>query len=109
MKRPNDGATLALALDQIAALEALIADLRRIAAGQAPTAADLKDAPILNNWSHADHHQPCLIGYVQGHPVLGSNRVIKTSGIWAGDGSKGWVRTYSRFYRLGQPRSERGI
>lgn len=108
MKRPLEGAELALALEQIAVLEALIADLRRLAAGQAPTAADLKDAPILDRWNHEYRNEPCLIGYVQGHPVLGSGRVIKTSTIWAGDGSQGWVRTLSRFYRLGYRRADQG-
>jgi hypothetical protein len=43
-----------------------------------------------------------LIGEVAGHPILGS-RIIRTSQIWFADPHTQWVRSLSRFYRLGRP------
>ncbi len=105
MKRRYEGSALALALNEIARLEALTADLRRILEGEGPTAADLQDAPLLTGWQHATRPQTCLTGIVEAHPDLGSNRYIRTSVLWSGNSTEGWVRTYSRFYRLGKPRS----
>ncbi|TXH35605.1 MAG: hypothetical protein E6Q98_15025 [Rhodospirillaceae bacterium] len=104
MKRRYDGPALALALEEIARLEALTADLRRILEGEGPTAADLKDAPFLNGWQHATRPLTCLTGMVEGHPDLGTGRYIRTSVLWSIDPAEGWARTFSRFYRLGKPR-----
>jgi hypothetical protein len=45
---------------------------------------------------------PRLIGQVTGHPRLG-DRPVMTSPLWAADPASQWVRTTSRFYRLGEP------
>lgn len=41
-----------------------------------------------------------LIGRVTGHPLLG-DRTASTSPLWFADPDGTWVRTLSRFYRLG--------
>jgi hypothetical protein len=43
-----------------------------------------------------------LIGHVTGHPVHG-DRAVVTSPVWFADPEGTWVRTLSRFYRLGPP------
>lgn len=65
--------------------------------------ARLPTAPIL------DRYLPVLtplglhlVGHVTNHPLLGS-RKIATSQVWIADPEGSWVRTLSRFYRLGQP------
>ena len=76
-------------------------DLDRIAAGRAPTANDLKFAPLLVDWQLAMTWKGiCLTGFVAGHPLLGNRRIV-TSGLWALDPELRWGRTLSRFYRLG--------
>jgi hypothetical protein len=103
---------LAHALDEIRTLEALVADLKRIAAGQAPTLADLEQAPLLVGWEQSTRLASCLAGIAVDHPLLGSQPVT-TSQIWAAnfvgqDGLHRWARTYSRWYRLGASRKELG-
>lgn len=45
-----------------------------------------------------------LIGEVSGHPLLpGQGRRIITSQLWLADPDGNWVRTLSRYYRLGRP------
>ena len=43
-----------------------------------------------------------LIGHVSGHPQLGDT-MAATSPLWFADPNGTWVRTLSRFYRLGTP------
>ncbi len=89
--------------EDAAKLERLAADLRRIADGTAPTAADLEAAPVIEGWTRSMLILPCLVGRVTGHPEIGSGRVTRTSDVWHSDPLGGWVRTLSRFYRLGRP------
>lgn len=65
--------------------------------------ARLRKAPLL------DRYLPVvtplglhLVGHVTNHPLLGSCK-IATSQVWIADPEGSWVRTLSRFYRLGQP------
>lgn len=82
-------------------LRGLADDLDRVAAGTAPMASDLKNAPLLVDWQPAlTWNGICLAGFVAGHPLLG-NRKIVTSHLWALDPGLRWARTLSRFYRLG--------
>lgn len=94
-------------------LEAMAENLARLAADVAhlrdvgePSDAMLRGAPILHSWSAAEGPAPYLIGSVVGHPLLGDRPFIHTSEIFAIDLGQGWARTWSRFYRLGTPRSE---
>ncbi|MGQ2908439.1 MAG: DUF6634 family protein [Aliihoeflea sp.] len=85
-------------------LSALAADLRAIAHGQLPEEFLAGSAPTLDWWSPAVRPSVCLEGLVSGHPVLvGQDRAIRTSELWHLDQEAGWARTYSRWYRLGQP------
>jgi hypothetical protein len=87
--------------DLAAKLRVLADDLERIAAATAPTAAELANAPLLVDWrcvlSAAGLR---LLGRVTGHPRLGDTDVM-TSQLWAADSDGTWIRTLSRFYRLG--------
>src|SRR3546814_1227542 len=87
---------------EIVRLESLIADLKHIALGVAPNDEDLEAAPSLDGYTLAVRERPCLAGFAEGHPILGS-RTIVTSELWAIAPDLGWARTHSRFYRLGQP------
>ena len=84
-------------------LRRLADDLDRIAADDAPTARDLKAAPLLVDWQLAlGWSGVCLAGFVAGHPLL-ANKRIATSPLWVLDPEFRWARTLSRFYRLGLP------
>lgn len=96
-----------LTMEQIAALRRLVDDLERILAGEAPTAADLADAALLDRWSTTFELMPVLVGDVTGHPQLG-NRRMQTAPVYMVDLHFCWARTGTRFYRLGRPEKEAG-
>lgn len=82
----------------IESLRALADDLERLTMFQ-PN-AELEAAPIIRNWSHTPRSVGALAGVVDGHPILGDKFVV-TSEVFAIDAQRGWARTLSRFYRLG--------
>lgn len=87
----------------------LAEDLRAIRDGSSPTARDLSDAPLLNNWSREVRPVPCLVGYVSDHPRLpGTGRPVMTSDLWVLAEHQGWARTLSRWYLLGRPQATTG-
>lgn len=93
-----------LGCDPLAAaetLERLAADLRRLAAGNLPTSSELRDAPMLRNWSFVRRQRACLTGTTFNHPCIGDGRTAVTSELFAIDHGRRWVRTMSRFYELG--------
>lgn len=77
-------------------------DLVGIAAGSRPTPEDLAAAPILEDWAPSVRVVRSVAGRVHGHPGYPAAHAINTSEAYATDGAT-WVRTYSRWYRLGQP------
>ena len=83
----------------IARYEALLADLRNIAARRLPTEIDLETAPLLDFW---EMDTAPVVGVVHGHPLL-QGLVIRTTDIQVFAPELGWARTLSRFYRLGRP------
>ena len=84
-----------------ATLRRLADDLDRLRAGTAPTAAELANAPLIVDWCCVlTPVGLSLAGFVAGHPMLG-NRTARTSQLWAADAGGRWVRTLSRYYRLG--------
>ena len=85
-------------------LEALAADLRRLAAAGMPSAAELSEAPLLEGWAVTSRPVMCLVGAVTGHPLL-DGPFCRTSDLWAFAPTVGWARTLNRLYRLGAPRA----
>lgn len=85
-----------------ARLRDLADDLDRIWAGAAPSVDDLARAPLITDWHGTLSPLGLrLAGLVAGHPLLG-DRAALTSQLWAADPGGQWIRTLSRFYRLGE-------
>ena len=84
-------------------LRHLADDLDRIAIGAAPTAAELRTAPLLVDWQLiACFSGLSLMGFAAGHPLLSARKIV-TSPLWVLAPDLTWARTLSRFYRLGLP------
>jgi hypothetical protein len=86
--------------EELRRLETLWRDLQRLASSGSPAPSDLQGAPLLTSWKLSSRPVRCLVGHVQGHPLL-DGTLITTSPLWAVDLDAGWVRTESRFYTLG--------
>jgi hypothetical protein len=82
-------------------LEALAADLRKLAKGRHPSPQMLAEAPLLRGWGFSRRPAACLQGRIYGHPVIGDTEFATTSELFAIDGERRWVRTMSRYYALG--------
>lgn len=87
-------------------LRRLTSDLSRIRSGRGPTRAEIVGAPVLDWWAIGVRPAPCLVGAAHGHPILREQNRIVTSELFAIDTSRGFARTYSRFYKLGVPSGE---
>jgi hypothetical protein len=86
-----------------ATLRRLADDMDRIRAGTGPTAEELAKAPLIVDWRFVlTPVGLSLAGFVAGHPLLGT-RPARTSQLWVADGGGRWVRTLSRYYKLGIP------
>jgi hypothetical protein len=86
-----------------AKLRTLADDLDRIRVGQAPNDREYREAPLIGGWRTIfDPTGLRLTGQVLDHPRIRAG-VAMTSQLWAADPSGLWVRTLSRFYRLGAP------
>lgn len=72
------------------------------ASGAYPTAADLSEAPLLDDWHVASRAVTALRGRVTGHPDFPPNQAVRTSEVYASDGHS-FARTFSRLFRLGRP------
>lgn len=82
-------------------LRRLADDLERICSGEAPTGAELANAPLIENWSVVLTPMGLRMdGFVSDHPLIGAGHTL-ISQLWASDANGRWVRTLSRFYRLG--------
>lgn len=81
-------------------LEALAADLRRLATGRSPSPAELATAPTLRHWGVISRSAMALIGNVEGHPRIGDDRRVVSSELYALDAEGQWARTMNRYYRL---------
>lgn len=83
---------------------AILAVLAR--ASQDPTEGEFAAAPFLDKWEvvRDPFNYMILYGRVAGHPTL-RGPAIKTSPLLRLDAAAGWARTFSRFYRLGEPLS----
>jgi hypothetical protein len=82
-------------------LRALADDCDRLERGRPVSPALLQKAPLLEDWVPAITPQGVqLIGHVTGHPLLGDCAAVTTP-LWFADPNGAWVRSLSRFYRLG--------
>jgi len=82
-------------------LRALANDCDRLEFGRPVSPIMLQTAPVLENWVPAVTPEGLrLIGYASGHPVHG-DRIVTTTPLWFADPDGSWVRSLSRFYRLG--------
>lgn len=88
--------------------ERLLADLKAIQAGDGPTEAELAAAPLIDQYSKVYVPVPCLVGLIHGHPGM-DNGPGRTSDLWVVAPDQGWVRTMSRYYRLGRALDEGGL
>jgi hypothetical protein len=84
-------------------LTSLLRDIRDLRTGDIPRSIDLRAAPIIDKWSYGLVPAPCLVGSVRGHPVLGNLARVHTSELILIDQEHRWARTWSRYYRLGEP------
>lgn len=81
-------------------LRALADELPAIQAGDRPDRDDLATAPLLEDWSEVRRDVPALAGRAYGHPDMPDGRLVTTSDVY--ERGPGWVRTISRYWRLGR-------
>lgn len=84
-------------------LRALAEDLDRVRKSHAPGEDRLVGTPLIRSWRIVvDPTGLRLVGYVSGHPRTRDGLAMTTQ-LWAADSDGRWIRTLSRFYRLGEP------
>jgi len=89
--------------DLVRRLRALADDAARLLYSRSVSPVLLKGSPLLEDFVIAQTPFGLqLIGRVTGHPLLG-DRMAATSPLWFADPDGTWIRTLSRFYRLGPP------
>ncbi|WP_438275830.1 DUF6634 family protein [Nitrobacter sp.] len=89
--------------DLVLRLRALADDAAHLQHVRSVSPALLRSAPLLKFWVPALRPEGLrLIGQVTGHPLI-KGRMIMTSPLWFADPAGRWVRTLSRYYRLGPP------
>jgi hypothetical protein len=102
----NDGRIEA----ELVRIERLAADMERILEGAAPETIATEEPPLLDRWILGSALMPSLVGLSTGHPALpGTNRPIATSPVRLISTDMSWVRTSSRWYRLGRPAERSGL
>jgi hypothetical protein len=89
--------------DLVRRLRMLADDATRLQQTRSVSPALLQSAPLIHEWLIAQTPAGLqLIGDISGHPRLG-DRMAVTSPLWFADPDGRWVRTLSRFYRIGAP------
>lgn len=87
--------------DLPARLRNLADDLVQIGTGAGSGADELANAPLITEWRTVLSPLGLrLLGSVTDHPLL-RDRAAMTSQVWAADSEGRWIRTLTRFYRLG--------
>jgi hypothetical protein len=90
-------------------LRALADDCARLRLEYPVSPTLLQSAPLLEEWTPAmTPRGVVLVGLASGHPNHGDRSVI-SSPVWFADPDGNWVRTLSRFYRLGLPAGPDGV
>jgi hypothetical protein len=84
-------------------LRRLADDCEQLKAHGIVTPQMLRNAPLLEAWTPALTPEGLhLVGRAFGLPVHG-DRTVMTSQLWWADPEGQWMRSLSRFYRLGSP------
>jgi hypothetical protein len=92
-----------IAPDLARRLRMLADDCERLELGRSVSPILLQKAPLLEDWFPTVTPMGVqLVGHVTGHPLRG-DRPAATSPVWFADPGGTWVRTLSRYYRLGPP------
>jgi hypothetical protein len=88
-------------------LSRLTADMIAVRDGRLPDEEVLKAAPLIDQWAIVTRPTAVLTGKVYGHPrypQLGNP--ILTTPLFIDGRTHGWMRTQSRYYRLGEASTE---
>lgn len=88
---------------EIARHTALLEDLKAIQRDHAPTPDVLRKSPTLMGWNLATRPVPCLAGVYLDHPSIPNGYIGLTSELLVINVERGFARTRSRFYALGDP------
>ncbi|MDA9479681.1 hypothetical protein XI03_35355 [Bradyrhizobium sp. CCBAU 65884] len=90
-------------------LRRLADDCDRLELHRSVLPSTLKNAPLLENWLPSLTPEGLhLVGVASGHPIHG-DRIVMTTPLWWADPEGTWVRSLSRFYRLGSPATRDGL
>jgi len=88
---------------EITRLSGLLEDLKTLQRDKAPSSAVLDQSPTLEGWKLSTRPVPCLAGVYLDHPKIPNGYIGITSELLVIDVERGFARTRSRFYALGQP------
>lgn len=88
---------------EINRLRGLANDLEQILNGKKPDETELSNAPLIEGWTFVLRPVGCLTGKVTGHPGITQGDQGVTTEVFAFAPTDGYVRTLSRYYRLGSP------
>jgi hypothetical protein len=83
-------------------IASIAADAVRLLTPDGQLERTLAEAPIIDNWAVGMPTAFGLTGDVTGYPRVANGR-IQTSAAYFIAADFSWVRTMSRFYRLGEP------
>lgn len=63
----------------------------------------LDGVTVIDRWCPARRTVPCLIGIATGHPTVKDGHPLFSSELFYLDADRGVARSFSRWYKLGQP------
>jgi hypothetical protein len=90
-------------------LNALVADARRLAQGWQPSNEDLLASPLLDGWRMGIVDPTIAIrGFISGHPTEPDGSGVECGPVLVFQDDAIWIRTLSRFYRLGRHADDNG-
>lgn len=77
-------------------------DILKLREAGRPSEECVHQWPLLADWSYGSRPAPCLVGTVEGHPLIRNGTRVHTSELVLLDPALRWARTWTKFYRLGQ-------